>query len=146
MASWSFAAVWVQSLCTYALKKCWQDRYVPWRDCREEVVIWGPAVGSSITTTTYFVKSTATNRCFYTDDVVIPTEVQLNLDDLEVDPGGAFPHLPERDVAPVQPWFNGNVPTRRLRTKTAPPRAISFMSMLHIEGENKILEKPCELF
>ena len=52
----------------YALKKSWQDRYVQWRDCREEVVIWGPAIGSSITTTTYYVKSTATDRCFYTDD------------------------------------------------------------------------------
>ena len=58
----------------YALKKSWQDRYAQWRDCREEVVVWGPADGSSITTTTYFVKSTATNRCFYADDVVIPAD------------------------------------------------------------------------
>ena len=45
----------------YALKKSWQDRYVQWRNCREEVLVWGPAVGTSITTTTYFVKSQLTD-------------------------------------------------------------------------------------
>ena len=74
----------------YALKKRWQDRYVQWRDCREEVVIWGPAIGSSITTTTYYVKSTATDRRFYTDDIVIPTDVPQNQPDLDADPGEIF--------------------------------------------------------
>ena len=45
----------------YALKKPWQDRYVQWRNCREEVLVWGPAAGTSITTTTYFVKSQLTD-------------------------------------------------------------------------------------
>ena len=106
----------------YALKKSWQDGDL------------GPAIGSSITTTTYFVKSTSTGRCFYADDIVMPTEVPLNLPDLEADPGGDLPHLPEREEAPAQPLFHGNAPTRRLRRKTAPPRAISLVSMLHIEG------------
>ena len=45
----------------FALKKSWQDRYHPWRDVREEVVVLGPDRCS-----------VATGRSFYTDDVVQP--------------------------------------------------------------------------
>ena len=41
-------------------------------------MVWGPAEGSSITTTTYYVKAIATERCFYTDDVVIPADDGMN--------------------------------------------------------------------
>ena len=97
-----------------------------------------------ITTTTYFVKSTATNRCFYTDDVVIPAD-DVMLGQHAADAGGpggeASPYFSERDVAPAQPVFRDGLPARRLRSKTAPPPAISTLSLLHIEGEKRILEK-----
>ena len=125
----------------YALKKSWQDRYAQWRDCREEVVVWGPAEGSSITTTTYYVKAVATERCFYTDDVVIPADDGMNAA-VDAGPGGeVLPYLPERVEGQAQPLFRDGVPTRRLRSKTAPPPAIATMSMLHIEGEKRILAK-----
>ena len=125
----------------YALKKSWQDRYAQWRDCREEVVVWGPAEGSSITTTTYYVKAIATERCFYTDDVVIPADDGMNAA-VDAGPGGeVLPYLPERDGGQAQPLFRDGVPARRLRSKTAPPPAIATMSMLHIEGEKRILAK-----
>ena len=98
---------------------------------RAKVLMWGPA----------YLKSTAMDRCFYTDDIVIPTEVPLNQPDLVADPGGDLPHLPEREDAPAQPLFHGNAPTRRLRRKTAPPPAIPLVSMLHIEGEKLILQR-----
>ena len=41
----------------YALKKSWTDRYQPWRDVREEVVVMGPDVFSSLTSTSYYVKA-----------------------------------------------------------------------------------------
>ena len=63
------------------------DRYAQWRDCREDVVVWGPAEGSSITTTTYYVKAIATERCFYTDDVVIPADDGMNAA-VDAGPGG----------------------------------------------------------
>ena len=125
----------------YALKKSWQDRYAQWRDCREEVVVWGPAEGSSITTTTYYVKAIATERCFYTDDVVIPADDGMNAA-VDAGPGGeVLPYLPERDERQAQPLFCDGVPARRLRSKTAPPPAIATMSILHIEGEKRILAK-----
>ena len=124
----------------YALKKSWQDRYAQWRDCREEVVVWGPAEGSSITTTTYYVKSTATERCFYTDDVVIPADDGMNAA-VDAGPGGeVLPYLPERDDGHAQPLFRDGLPARRLRSKTAPPPAIATMSMLHIEGRSASLQ------
>jgi hypothetical protein len=131
----------------YALKKPWQDRYVQWRNCREEVLVWGPAAGTSITTTTYFVKSVTTDRCFYTDDVVIPAEALQDQPEGAEDPGGDLPYLPERDVNPAQPLFQDGVPKRRPRQKTQPP-AISQLSMLHIEGENRnrIVKKNPESF
>ena len=98
---------------------------------RAKVLMWGPA----------YLKSTAMDRCFYTDDIVIPTEVPLNQPDLVADPGGDLPHLPEREDAPAQPLFHGNAPTRRLRRKTAPPPAIPLVSMLHIEGEKLFLQR-----
>ena len=89
----------------YALKKSWQDRYAQWRDCREEVVVWGPAEGSSITTTTYYVKAIATERCFYTDDVVISADDGMNAA-VDAGPGGeVLPYLPERDGGQAQPLF-----------------------------------------
>ena len=57
----------------YALKKSWQDRYQPWRDVRDEVIILGPALQSSLTSTSYYVQSVETKRFFYTDDVVVPS-------------------------------------------------------------------------
>ena len=51
-----------------------------------------------------------------------------------------MPYLPEC-VAPVQPLFCDGVPTRRLRSKTSPPPATATLSVLHIEGEKRILEK-----
>ena len=66
----------------FALKKSWQDRYHPWRDTREEVIVMGPDKCSSLTTTNYYVKSVATGRFFFTDDVVEPVHpqrCQLNL-------------------------------------------------------------------
>ena len=124
----------------YALKKSWQDRYVQWRNCREEVVVWGPAIGTSITTTTYYVKSMTTDRCFYTDDVVIPQDALPDPNAAGADPGGDLPHLPEReDHQQAQPLFENGVPKRRLRQKTTPP-AIR-LSMLHIEGEKMLVEK-----
>ena len=98
---------------------------------RAKVLMWGPA----------YLKSTAMDRCFYTDDIVIPTEVPLNQPDLVADPGGDLPHLPEREDAPAQPLFHGNAPTRRLRRKTAPPPAIPLVSKLHIEGEKLISQR-----
>jgi len=82
--------------------------------------------------------------CFYTDDVVIPADdVMLGQHAADAaGPGGeALPYLPERDVSPAQPQFRDGLPARRLRSKTAPPPAISTLSLLHIEGEKRILEK-----
>ena len=73
-------------------QESWQDRYAQWRDCREEVVVWGPAEGSSITTTTYYVKAIATERCFYTDDVVIPADDGMNAA-VDAGPGEKFCHI-----------------------------------------------------
>ena len=49
--------------------------------------------------------------------------------------------LTPQQEAPIPPLFHGNVPTRRLRQKTAPLPAISLVSMLNIEGEKMILDK-----
>ena len=70
----------------------------------------------------------------------------LNQPDLDADPGGDLPHLPEREEAPAQPLFHGNAPTQRLRRKTAPPPAIPLVSMLHIEGEKLILQRYMRCF
>ena len=113
----------------YALKKSWQDRYYPWRDTREEVVVMGPDKNSSLTTTNYFVKSVATGRFFFTDDVVEPAQQP----DVQAEPAEPIVFLPERQQ-PANPIVDG-VPTRRLRSKTAVP---AVRSMWHIEGEGAL--------
>ena len=109
----------------YALKKSWQDRYHPWRDVREEVIVLGPDRCSSFTTTNYYVQSVATGKHFYTDDVVEPATLPM-----PSDPEEPTIFLPARE-APA-PAIRDGVPTRRLRSKTAVP---AIRSMLHIEGE-----------
>jgi hypothetical protein len=49
----------------FALRKSWQERYTDWRDARKEVVVMGPDKFSSLTTTSYYVKSLATGKFFY---------------------------------------------------------------------------------
>ena len=108
----------------FALKKSWQERYQPWREVRDEVVILGPAVQSSLTTTSYYVQSVTSHRYFYTDDVVIPSADQPEAND-------AIVHLPEIGDAAPRPMWHGAIPRRRLREKTAIPQ----VSMIHMEGE-----------
>jgi len=112
----------------FALRKSWQERYTDWRDAREEVVVMGPDKFSSLTTTSYYVKSLSTGKFFYTDDVVQPPgDVPL---DLQPEPPAIY--LEERGDRASPPQWNG-VPTRRLRGKTAVPA----ISMVSIEGEDK---------
>ena len=109
----------------YALKKSWQDRYQPWRDIRDEVIILGPALQSSLTSTSYYVQSVETKRFFYTDDVVVPSHTQPEAAD-------ACVYLPEiGDQPPSTPSWEGQIPRRRLREKTAVPQ----LSMVYMEGE-----------
>ena len=116
----------------YALRKSWQERYTNWRDAREEVVIMGPDKFTSLTTSSYYVRSVATGRFFYTDDVVqLPPDVPHEM------PGDQPAiYVEERDDRPMMPQWSG-VPTRRLRGKTAAP---AIRSMLHIEGEDRELQ------
>ena len=92
----------------------------------------GPDKLSSLTTTSYYVKSVTTGKFFYTDDVVqpptdVPTDIVLD---------NAPIYLEERGDQPsAVPW--SSVPTRRLRGKTAVP-AIS----VSIEGED--LDMGCQ--
>ena len=73
--------------------------------------------------------------------MVIPADDGMNAA-VDAGPGGeVLPYLPERDGGQAQPLFREGVPARRLRSKTAPPPAIATMSMLHIEGEKRILAK-----
>ena len=111
----------------YALRKSWQERYTHWRDAREEVQIMGPDKFTSLTTTSYYVKSLKTGRFFYTDDVVqIPPDAPLEL------PGDSHDiYVEERGERSSMPQWPG-VPTRRLRGKTAVP---AIRSMVNIEGE-----------
>ena len=109
----------------YALKKSWQDRYQPWREIRDEVVVLGPALQSSMTTTSYYVQSLETKRFFYTDDVVVPSPNQPEADE-------ALVHLPVLSDPPRRPAWQDGVPRRRLTEKTAIPQ----VSMLHMEGED----------
>ena len=110
----------------YALRKSWQSRYAPWREVREQVIILGPDVYSSLTNTGYYVQSVTTGRCFFTDDIIIPEAQQPAVEDQVL-------YLPER--ADEQP-------RRRLRQKTPQP----LVSMLDIEGEAKILDRHPDLF
>ena len=79
----------------FALKKSWRDRYQQWRENREEVVVMGPDVFSSLTSTSYFVQALSDGRFFFTDDVVIPGE----LEDPQLDETAI--HLPERGNEPL---------------------------------------------
>ena len=110
----------------FALKKSWQDRYEPWRELRDELIFLGPALLSSLTSTCYYVQSVERKRCIYTDDVVVPHPDQPEASEVLV-------HLPEIEGGemPSRPLWDGNVPRRRLREKTAVPS----ISMLHMEGE-----------
>ena len=109
----------------FALKKSWTDRYQPWRDVREEVIVMGPDVFSSLTSTSYYVKAVTDGRFFFTDDVVIPQDHEVpSIDDPVI-------HLPERGETPAAVVW-GEPPRRRLRGKTAPVQR----SMQCIEGEN----------
>ena len=91
----------------FALRKSWQERYTDWRDAREEVVVMGPDKFSSLTTTSYYVKSLSTGKFFYTDDVVQPPgDVPL---DLQPEPPAIY--LEERGDRASPPQWNG-VPTR----------------------------------
>ena len=116
----------------FALKKSWQDRYQPWREIRDEVLVLGPAIQSSLTTTSYYVQSVEAQRYFYTDDVVVP-----NADQPES--AEALVHLPELPDSPVRGFWEGGVPRRRLREKTAIPQ----LSMLHMEGEEWVQKWLC---
>ena len=113
----------------YALRKSWQARYAPWRDVREEVTVLGPDAFSSLTSPEYYVRSTSTGRCFFTDDVFLP-ELSPAIED---QPQGDMIYLPERDP---------QVPLRRHRTKS-PPQALS---MMNIEGEKAILDRCPHVF
>ena len=95
-----------------------------WREVRGEVIVLGPAIQSSLTTTSYYVQSIDSQRFFYTDDVVVPAADQPEANE-------ALVHLPGVGDAPPRPMWDGGVPCRRLRDKTAVPQ----LSMLHMEGE-----------
>ena len=88
----------------------------------------GPDKFSSLTTTSYYVRSLNTGRFFYTDDVVQPPA-----DALQELPGDQpVIHLEERGERASPPTWSG-VPTRRLRSKTTVPA----ISMVYIEGEDQ---------
>eukprot|EP00435_Cladocopium_sp_Y103_P029454 s2415_g7.t1 len=105
----------------FALRKSWQERYTPWREVREEVIILGPDIYSSLTTTGYFVQSKATGRCFFTDDVVVPQLPPPNVEEQVL-------YLPERPEG---------APLHRHRKKAA----IQVLSMSDIEGERIIMQR-----
>ena len=108
----------------FALRKSWHERYFPWRDTREEVIVLGPDRMSSLTSTNYYVKSLNTGKFFYTDDVVVTTPDQQAIEDAVFLPiRGENPSAPEWEVAP---------PNRRLRGKQHVP---ALQSMCFIEGE-----------
>ena len=89
----------------YALKKSWQDRYQPWRTIRDEVQVLGPALQSSFTSTSYYVRSTETQKYFYTDDVVIPSADQPEADDDHV-------YLPLQQEPSGSAAWGGDIPRR----------------------------------
>eukprot|EP00435_Cladocopium_sp_Y103_P037917 s3038_g10.t1 len=111
----------------HALRKSWQERYAPWRGIREEVVILGPDVYSSLTNKGYYAQPKATGRCFFTDDIVIPQLPSLNVEEQVL-------YLPERP---------DNAPVRRQRRKASAP-AISMV--FDMEGKRVITERHPEMF
>eukprot|EP00435_Cladocopium_sp_Y103_P017368 s2125_g4.t1 len=118
----------------FALRKSWQERYSQWRDAREPVLIMGPDKFSSLTTTSYFVKSLNTGKFFFTDDVIEPPrDAPQHLSDLPGEASAEEPaiYLEERgETASPPPW--PSIPGRRLRGKTTVP---AVRSMGTIEGE-----------
>ncbi|CAL1145556.1 unnamed protein product, partial [Cladocopium goreaui] len=112
----------------FALRKSWQERYTDWRDAREEVVVMGPDKFSSLTTTSYYVKSLATGKFFYTDDVVQPAADAPQ----ELSEESQAIYLEELGDRASPPMWSGT-PTRRLRGKTTVPA----ISMVSVEGEDK---------
>ena len=112
----------------FALRKSWQERYTDWRDAREEVVVMGPDKFSSLTTTSYYVKSLAAGKFFYTDDVVQPAADAPQ----ELSEESQAIYLEELGDRASPPMWSGT-PTRRLRGKTTVPA----ISMVSVEGEDK---------
>eukprot|EP00435_Cladocopium_sp_Y103_P033382 s1981_g8.t1 len=113
----------------FAPRKSWQER---WRDAREPVIIMGPDKFSSLTTTSYYVRSLQTGRFFYTDDVVQPPkDAPLALPDGPAADEDPVIYLEERGETALSPPWPG-IPSRRLRGKTSVP---AVRSMQSIEGE-----------
>eukprot|EP00435_Cladocopium_sp_Y103_P018479 s2475_g4.t1 len=115
----------------FALRKSWQERYSQWRDAREEIIVMGPDKCSSLTTTSYYVRSVSTGKFFFTDDVIKPPEdAPLAVPDLPYEDQPVI-YLEERGDQPNPvPWTG--VPTRRLRGKTTVP---AIQSLCYSEGE-----------
>eukprot|EP00438_Fugacium_kawagutii_P007098 Skav200526 [mRNA] locus=scaffold2291:63661:70974:+ [translate_table: standard] len=111
----------------WALAKSWQDRYDDWRQAREEVVLLGPDMGSSLTNTCYFVQSVRTGRRFFTADVVVASSLP---DDAPVEPSHQV-CVQERGDQPLPTNWGSVPPPRRLRGKTT----VSMLSVDTIEGE-----------
>eukprot|EP00435_Cladocopium_sp_Y103_P014795 s1755_g3.t1 len=104
-------------------------RYTQWRDVREAVIVMGPDKFSSLTTTSYYVRSLSTGKFFYTDDVVQPpSDAPLALPDDQ--PTIYLEERGENSLPP--PW--PEIPRRRLRGKTTLPAPV-VRSMNLIEGE-----------
>ena len=127
MACISNAAVWQQSICLAQIMAR-ALHYTDWRDARKEVVVMGPDKFSPLTTTSYYVKSLATGKFFYTDDVVQPAA------DAPQEPAEEPQaiYLEERGDRASPPMWSGT-PTRRLWGKTTAPA----ISMVSIKGEDK---------
>eukprot|EP00435_Cladocopium_sp_Y103_P075453 s777_g58.t1 len=123
MACGAIDTLWGQSIC---IAQVMASRYAPWRDIREEVKVLGPDVFSSLTNTGYYVQSVTTGKCFFTDDIVIPEVQQPAIEDQVL-------YLPERSET---------APSRRQRHKAPLPS----ISMLDIEGEDKILARHPDMF
>ena len=111
-----------------ALRKSWHERYFPWRDVREEVIVLGPDRFSSLTSTSYYVQSVQIKKYFYTDDVVVTTPDQQAIED------AIF--LPVRGEQPLQLGWTDE-PHRRLHGKQHVP---ALQLMMFIEGEEGYLD------
>ena len=136
----------------FTLRKWWQDNHEEWGDTRQPVLVLGPDVCSTLTSTNYFVQSIDAGKYFFTGDVITPdfaateTAVLGHALDQPAHEGGAprpigadkAIYLPERDEV-SHPAGLDLQPARRLRGKTKP-------AMLHrlmrapIEGEDDPFE------
>ena len=88
----------------------------------------GPDKFSSLTTTSYYVKSLSTGKFFYTDDVVQPPADAIQ----ELPEAPPAIYLEQRGDRAMPPTWSG-APSRRLRGKTTVPA----ISMIAIEGEDQ---------